>query len=381
MKNKKDCCGCTACMHACPVKCIKMLEDEEGFLYPITDEEKCIHCNKCENVCPIRNIRNSNSQTETFVGYNRNEGIRKQSSSGGIFSVIAQWILQQNGVIYGAAFNKDFEVCHISAETEEGLAELRGSKYVQSWLGNVYPEVKDYLEKKRSVLFTGTACQIAGLKKYLNKEYENLYTVDVLCHGVPSPKIWRMYLKDKKKRYNASIEKIEFRCKENGWKNYSVNIEFSDMQRYCVNYYEDKFMKMFLDNIDLRPSCYECRFKGFPRISDMTIGDSWGIENHMPDMDDDKGTSVISIHSSKGKQMFEAIKESLNVRESSLEKALPKTAGGRRSVAMHPNRKKYFEGVRRGENIDTLYGYLQKSFMQKVVSFIRFLAVRLNLKQ
>ena len=379
--NKNECCGCTACLHVCPVGCITMQEDEEGFLYPIIEKENCIHCHKCQKVCPVRNADSVNVKTETFVGYSKDEEIRKQSSSGGIFSVIAEWILQQGGVVFGAAFDKNFEVYHVAIEKKKDLVKLRGSKYVQSRLENVYPEVKQYLEIKRKVLFTGTACQIAGLKKYLQKEYDNLYTVDVLCHGVPSPKIWRMYLEDKKTQYGAEIEKYEFRNKQNGWNNYLVNIEFSDMQRYCVHYYEDKFMRMFLDNIDLRPSCYACRFKGFPRASDMTIGDSWGIENYMPDINDDKGTSVILVHSSKGEKMFKEIRENLIVREVELEKVLPLTADSRRSVEMHPNRKKYWKSVKNGENFDVLYEYVQKNFRQKIISFMRYMEIRLKLKR
>lgn len=380
MINKKGCCGCTACMHVCPVKCIAMHEDEEGFLYPAIEKEKCIHCHKCEKVCPIRNTDNLNRKTETFVGYNRNEEIRKQSSSGGVFSVIAEWILEQDGVVFGAAFDENFEVHHIAVESKEELAKLRGSKYVQSRLDNSYLKVKQYLGMNRKVLFTGTACQIAGLKKYLSGEYKNLYTVDVLCHGVPSPKIWRMYLKDKKNKYQSSIEKIEFRNKKKGWKNYLVNIEFSDMQHYCTYYYEDNFMRMFLDNINLRPSCYACVFKDFPRLSDMTIGDSWGIENYMPDMDDDKGTSIIFVHSVKGKWIFDVIRKKILVKSMGLDKALSQMDELRKSVEMHPNRKKFWKGVKRGENIDNLYGYVQKSFVQKGISFIRYIVIRLSQK-
>lgn len=376
MINKKGCCGCTACMHVCPLKCISMHEDEEGFLYPVIEKEKCIHCHQCEKVCPVRNTDNVHRKTETFVGYNRNEEIRKYSSSGGIFSVIAEWILQQNGVAFGAAFDENFEVHHIAVETKEELEKLRGSKYVQSRLENVYPEVKQYLEMNRKVLFTGTACQIAGLKKYLGKEYETLFTLDVLCHGVPSPKIWRMYLEEMKRQHNALIEKVEFRNKETGWKNYSMNILFSDMQRYCVHFFEDKFMRMFLDNIDLRPSCYACHFKGFPRRSDMTIGDSWGIEKYMPDMDDDKGTSIILIHSLKGEIMLDAIKKNLIVREAILDEVLPSTADSRRSVEMHPNRKKYVDGINRNQSFQSLYEYVEKSLVQKIIGFIRHMMIR-----
>ena len=380
MRNKKECCGCTACFHICPINCIVMKEDEEGFLYPNIDKAKCIHCNKCKEVCPNRNIENRNTRTQTFVGYYKDDEVRKQSSSGGIFSAIAEWILQQKGVVFGAAFDENFEVHHIAVETKEELIKLRGSKYVQSRLENTFLEAKEYLEKKRKVLFTGTACQIAGLKNYLSAEYENLYTVDVLCHGAPSPKIWRMYLDDKKEQYQASINKVEFRNKDDGWKNFSINIAFSNMERFYTHHNKEKFMRMFLDNLDLRPSCYSCVFKEIPRISDVTIGDSWGVENYMPDMDDDKGTSVILVHSSNGEKIFREIRKKLIVSEVGLDVAVSPTADSRKSVTMHPNRNKYLEGVKRGENFDVLYEYVKKSFLQRAVGYVQYFINNLRMK-
>lgn len=378
MTGKEKCCGCTACFHVCPSNCITMKEDEEGFLYPVIEKENCIYCHKCEKVCPVQNTDHLNTKTETFVGYSKNDEIRNQSSSGGIFSSIAEWILQQNGVVFGAAFDENFEVHHIAIESKDELEKLRGSKYVQSRLENVYPEAKQYLELKRAVLFTGTACQIAGLKKYLNKEYKNLYTVDVLCHGVPSPKIWRMYLAEKKKQYHAEIKKIEFRNKKNGWKNFSVKIDFVNKQQYCVHFFKDQYMRMFLDNIDLRSLCYQCHFKEIPRISDITIGDSWGIDELMPDMDDNKGTSVILVHSAKGEGMLQAIEESLKVREAKLDEVLPPTADSRKSVEKHPNRIKYLKGVKKGESFDVLYGYVQKNLLQRTVGCMRYIVQRVK---
>ena len=380
MRNKKECCGCTACFHICPINCIVMKEDEEGFLYPNIDKAKCIHCNKCKEVCPNRNIENRNTRTQTFVGYYKDDEVRKQSSSGGIFSAIAEWILQQKGVVFGAAFDENFEVHHIAVETKEELIKLRGSKYVQSRLENTFLEAKEYLEKKRKVLFTGTACQIAGLKNYLSAEYENLYTVDVLCHGAPSPKIWIMYLDDKKEQYQASINKVEFRNKDDGWKNFSINIAFSNMERFYTHHNKEKFMRMFLDNLDLRPSCYSCVFKEIPRISDVTIGDSWGVENYMPDMDDDKGTSVILVHSSNGEKIFREIRKKLIVSEVGLDVAVSPTADSRKSVTMHPNRNKYLEGVKRGENFDVLYEYVKKSFLQRAVGYVQYFINNLRMK-
>lgn len=373
MVEKKECCGCTACLHVCPVNGITMQEDEEGFLYPVTDEERCIHCQKCENVCPVQYPGKTSGRTETYVGYYANDEIRRKSSSGGIFTAVAEWILQQSGVVFGAAYDEHFGVHHIAVEKEEELEKLRGSKYVQSNLENVYSEVREYLEKKRKVLFTGTACQIAGLKKYLNREYDELYTVDVLCHGVPSPKIWRMYLDDKEQKYQSRIKKINLRNKRNGWKNFSVKIEFENGQQYFTQYGKDAFMGMFLGNLDLRSSCYACRFKEIPRKTDMTIGDSWGIEKHIPDMDDDQGTSIILVHSSKGEKIFRGIEKKLVVTEGKLNVVLPPETESRRSVWMHPNRTKFWNGLRKGENFNELFRYVQKSFMQKGIDYLRYL--------
>ena len=380
MINQQDCCGCTACLHSCPVHCITMREDEEGFLYPVINEEHCIHCRKCETVCPMRRMENRNTETAAYVGYCRNEAIREQSSSGGIFSALAEWVLQQDGVVFGAAFDENFEVCHTAIETTAELGKLCGSKYVQSRLGNAYSEVKHYLEMEHIVLFTGTACQIAGLKKYLNREYVNLYTVDVLCHGVPSPEIWKKYLTEQEKRYGASIEKIEFRNKECGWNNYSMKIVFSDRQQYSVRFSEDKFMQMFLSNLDLRPSCYACPFKTIPRMSDMTIGDSWGIEKVMPDLGDDKGTSVVLVHSSKGKRMLQEVAEKLLLREAKMDAVLSPMADSRKSVEMHPNRKKYLHGLQNGESFDTLHRYVRKSFLQKAAGLLHYMVIRFHQK-
>lgn len=380
MINRQDCCGCTACLHSCPVHCITMQEGEEGFLYPVINEEHCIHCRKCETVCPMRRMENRNTETAAYVGYCRNEAIREQSSSGGIFSALAEWVLQQDGVVFGAAFDENFEVCHTAIETTAELGKLRGSKYVQSRLGNAYSEVKHYLEMERIVLFTGTACQIAGLKKYLNREYVNLYTVDVLCHGVPSPEIWKKYLTEQEKRYGASIEKIEFRNKKRGWNNFSMKIVFSDRQQYSVRFSEDKFMQMFLGNLDLRSSCYACPFKTIPRMSDMTIGDSWGIEKVMPDLGDDKGTSVVLVHSSKGKRMLQEVAEKLLLREVKMDAVLSPAADSRKSVEMHPNRKKYLHGLQNGESFDTLHGYVRKSFLQKAAGLLHYMVIRFHQK-
>ena len=376
MHNKADCCGCTACQQICPVPCITMEPDEEGFLYPKINEGLCIGCRKCEAVCPIQSPPPVKAEAQTYVGYAKNENVRSVSSSGGIFSLAAAYVFKRGGVVFGAAFDDAFAVHHICVESEKDLDRLRGSKYVQSSLENTYAQTEEYLIDGRWVLFSGTACQIAGLKNYLGKEYDRLLTIDVLCHGVPSPKIWKLYLEDQERKYNSKIISIQFRDKKLGWKRYSIRIQFENGQEYAVPFTKDKFMNMFLANIDLRPACHDCRFKEFPRVSDMTIGDCWGIENYMPEMDDDKGTSLFMVHSPKGERILEAIREDLAVKEAELNRFLSGDADLRKSVDMHPNRKKYWAGVYRGESLDVLHGYVRKSFLQKVVGLIRWVLMR-----
>ena len=376
MNHKSECCGCTACQQICPVQCIVMTSDEEGFLYPKINEGQCIGCQKCEAVCPIQTPPLVKGKTQTYVGYAKNEKIRRRSSSGGIFSLAAEYVLKRGGAVFGAAFDDALAVHHICVESEEDLDKLRGSKYVQSSLENTYAQAEEYLIDGRWVLFSGTACQIAGLKNYLGKEYDRLLTIDVLCHGVPSPKIWKLYLEEQERKHHGKITSIQFRDKRLGWKLYSIRILFADGGEYAVPFPDDVFMNMFLANIDLRPACHDCRFKEFPRVSDMTIGDCWGIENYMPEMDDDKGTSLFMVHSPKGERILEAIREDLAVKEAELNRFLSGDADLRKSVDMHPNRKKYWAGVYRGESLDVLHGYVRKSFLQKVVGLIRWVLMR-----
>lgn len=370
MINKSQCCGCTACRQICPMQCIAMCPDEEGFLYPKIDENRCIHCGKCEKVCPIGYPLTPEGATQTYVGYAKDLDTRRASSSGGVFSLAAQWVLARNGVVFGAAFDEQFRVHHVSIEKEEELCKLRGSKYVQSDLENTYVEAEGHLKSGRWVLFSGTACQIAGLRKYLGKAYDRLLSIDVLCHGAPSPKIWQMYLQDQEKKNNSKITSIYFRDKELGWKLFSMKIQFENGRVYSRPFTKDSFMNMFLSNIDLRDSCYDCRFMGIPRVSDLTIGDCWGVENQMPEMDDDQGTSVILVHTDKGQRLWQEIQKAMSIKEAQMDKILPIWSGGRSPAAKHPNRKKFWKAVQKGEQLERLNGYVRKTFFQRAVSFM-----------
>lgn len=379
MTQQSQCCGCTACQMICPARCITMRPDAEGFLYPEIDPERCLRCHRCHAVCPIQNPPVSGKKTQTWVGYARSDTIRSQSSSGGIFTLAAEAVLNRGGVVFGAAFDGSFGVHHICVESEADLGKLRGSKYVQSDLEDTFVQVKGYLREGRWVLFTGTACQIGGLKAYLGMDYQNLLTIDILCHGVPSPKIWRLYLQAQQRRYGANITSIRLRDKQLGWRQYSIAMVFDNGQAYCVPSHQDPYMDLFLSNIDLRPSCHDCRFKAFPRASDMTIGDCWGIERHIPEMDDDRGTSVILVHTPRGQTLLQTILPAMALKKAELDTILPPWADSRRPVDAHPNRTKFWAGAARGEGFDILRNYTKRNLLQRGIAFLRYFGRRAGL--
>lgn len=315
--DKQRCTGCTACKNICPQKCITMKENEEGFLYPVIDEKKCIHCGLCKKICPVLNSKNeSNELPKTFVGFNKNEQERVTSSSGGLFQLLANKILEENGVVCGAFFEEGHLV-HGFAKSKEELEKMKGSKYVQSNLEECFPKIKEFLNEEKKVLFVGTACQVAGLQAYLQKEYSNLLTCDVVCHGVPSPKVFLKYCEMLEKKYESKIIRFDFRNKDKGWQNYSVKINFENGKIYQKRFSEDIYMRGFLQNVYLRESCYHCSFKQKKHCSDITLGDYWGIKKYYKNMNDQKGTSVIFCNTSKALDAINEIKENLLIEECS----------------------------------------------------------------
>lgn len=365
-KKKEQCCGCGACAQVCKFNAIEMKEDMEGFLYPHINDNICTNCNECKRICPVRNKQNVNKEIKScYICFDKDYEKRKDSSSGGVFSILAEKIINANGIVAGAAFDNNFGVYHIYADNTTDLSRIKGSKYVQSRMDKIYYDVESHLKKGKKVLFSGVECQVAGLLAYLGKDYSNLITVGVLCHGVPSPKVWESYLKWQTIN-NSSIRDISFRDKESGWKNYSVRVVFEDSTVYKKKFYDDKYMNMFLGNICLRPSCYDCKFKNLNRISDITLGDCWGIENYMPEMDDDKGTSVVLVHSIKGQEYFNQIISELKYCEADVEKALSKNPDARNSVAPHINRKKFLKKLSKNRNFEELIDCLNISMIARI---------------
>ncbi len=309
--QKHTCCGCQGCAQICPRNCIRMQCDEEGFWYPVVDKERCISCGLCEKVCPV--INSKEIQKETPVAYAAQctqEHIREISSSGGIFSVLAEHILAQNGTVYGAVLENQ-AVKHIRVADSSDLGMLRGSKYVQSNIGNTYLEAKQDLNDNKLVLFSGTPCQIEGLLYFLGKEYPNLICMDFICHGVPSPTVWKRYVSYREEKANARMVNAFFRRKHYGWKSFTMQFVFDNGTEEVQMHNDDLYMHAFLHDLSLRPSCYQCSFKKLNRISDITVADFWGINKVSPKMNDDKGTSLVILHSQKGKEIFSKICSSL----------------------------------------------------------------------
>lgn len=376
--KKEDCCGCGACYEACNKHAIIMKEDNEGFVYPEVNEQSCTQCGLCEKVCPFMGkYENKCIDTLMYAAYVKNENERINSSSGGIFGVIAQYVIQQGGVVCGAAYDENFGVSHILIDNVEDLYKLKGSKYLQSDNQGEFGKIKGQLLNGRSVLYSGTACQVAALKKFLGKNYDNLLTIDVLCHGVPSPKLWKKYIHELEMEHQSKVKTVNQRGKENGWKTFSMAIQFENGSQLLEKFTNNSYMKLFLSNICLRPSCYHCQYKEMNRPSDFTIGDYWGVDKQIPTMDDDKGTSLIKINTSKGKEVFERIKDEIVYKVVEMDIALPPTADSRKSVAIHPKREKFFKKLDR-RTVSILVRMLEPSKLVKIKNKVRYKIRRIS---
>ncbi len=322
IKEKEMCMGCTTCANICPVNAIEMQADKEGFLYPKVDMKKCIGCNLCNKKCPKLNCEDNKAEIDlAYAAYNKNDDVRKVSSSGGLFALLAEKILLSGGKVYAASYDADFHVRHISIDTVDELFKVVGSKYVQSNLGNVYKDIKGALSNRQKVMFVGTHCQVEGLKSYLGNHQETeLYCVDIICLGVPSEKIWDIY----RKAFipNKKIRDINFKDKTFGWNKFHINFRFIDNQELLVRGFYSEYMQSYFRRYNMRPSCYGCQFKTRNRKSDITLADCWGISEFANDMNDNKGCSSVIIHTKKGKELFESVKESLVWRQIPIDKVI-----------------------------------------------------------
>lgn len=405
LQDRKDCCGCHACSNVCPKQCIKMQTDEQGFLYPLVDTELCVDCGLCEKVCPVINQSEDKKPIKVFAAKNKNEEVRRKSSSGGVFTLLAEYVLDNGGVVFGAKFDDDWNVVHAWTDTKEGIADFRVSKYVQSTIGNTYREAKDFLTQGRKVLFSGTPCQIAGLKKYLRTNYENLITMDIICHGVPSPKVWQDYLTALRASFRTQcgvgknsvssslnelpvITGISFRDKTNGWKKFGFEVCYKAASEAAKNtvsksandndntflqpFPDNVFMKGFLANLYLRPSCYACAARSGKSGADISVGDYWGIHGYHPEFDDDKGIGLILINTPKGKELFEQF--DAEYIETTYNSALRGNPCIEHSVALTKYSQMFWDNPTI-QNIEIICKKRRPSFAKRCISKIRAIIV------
>lgn len=300
--RNEECSGCTACMNSCPVGCIQMQEDSEGFCYPTIDKEKCIECRKCENVCPVKHTPDINIDPQAYLIRTKDKKILSECTSGGFLTTIAKDIVLSGGTAYGAVYDDSFRVVHERIDQLGAVDKLSGSKYVQSNLGDIFIKVRDDINKGGQVVFCGTPCQVAGLKKYLGREYDNLLLVDLVCHGVPSPKLWRKYL-DHIEEKNGKPEYVNFRSKRLGYHVSVMEERFVGGRKQFGSARTNLMSKCYFKNVADRPICYECPFKMVSRCSDFTIFDGWHADKYVQGLkDDDRGYTIVIAQSDKAKE-------------------------------------------------------------------------------
>lgn len=344
IKDKKDCCGCWACENVCPKHCIQMIEDGEGFRYPFVDNDVCINCGLCERVCPVIQKKEKEPFVQrAFVVQNKDEKILRESTSGGFFSALALWVLRQSGVVFGCHLNRNFEAEHIFVNNYDEIKEFRNSKYVQSQIRHTYTEARNFLNEGRVVLFSGTPCQIEGLRNFLRKPYENLYTVDVVCRAVPSPMVLRKYL-DMQRREIGELKDVKFRDKYHGYKYSTMSLSSIKGQDYHEGIDTDVYLRSFFSGVNIRPSCTTCKFRSRYRLSDFTIWDCYDISVFCKEIDNDKGATRVLCHSNRA---FDIIQELDNLKKYEIdsENAVNGVKEMISGPQFHPIRNSFFSSI------------------------------------
>lgn len=328
--DAESCTGCAACANNCPSRCIEMTADEHGFFYPKINHERCIQCRACAQVCKRRLSRKvEDSFPLAYGAYAKDNGLRMDSASGGVFSLLAERTLDSGGVVIGAAMSDDcYHVKHILLTEKKQLGLLRGSKYLQSRTSDIYARAKDHLDNGQKVLFSGTPCQVDGLKAFLNREYDNLTCVDFICHGVPSEMLWEKYCKEVERNTGKKIKRVNFRHKKYSWERLEASITADRAGVKYSSKSEDPYIRLFLGDFGLRPSCYNCQHKGLNRKSDITIADFWGIGKIMPSFSDGKGISLVFVHDRKGEEAISAISDQMIFSETNAAKAIDGNMAG-----------------------------------------------------
>lgn len=380
--DKKKCCGCSACEQACPKRCIQMVADHEGFFYPEIDLDTCIDCHLCEKVCPVLNVESEKEkQQSAHLLQIRDDAIRRESASGGAFTAIAKWVIKQGGVVFGAAFDIDtFEVHHLWCDSEEGLSQFRNSKYVQSHIGNSYKEVQAFLNAGRWVCFSGTPCQIEGLHHFLRKkQYETLLLVDVVCYGIPSPGVFRDYMQWKQQQIGGKFCKMLFREKRLCY-NYTSFSIFNEKPTldYHSGVEREPFMRSFFSDMNVRPSCYDCKFKKRYRVSDFTIWDCYDVKAFSKNFDND-GTNRVLVHTPLGEMVMSEIKAwTKEETYSNIPRFIADEVAMVKSVPMNPKREAFFADYKSMQMSDLMEKWFPLTWKVRMNSFLRMTAFRLG---
>ena len=360
--KKNNCCGCTSCVQKCPKNAIEMVEDKEGFLFPSINKEKCINCGLCVKTCPMLNyeIEKKENFPKTLAIKNKNQLEKMKSSSGGVFIVLAKNIIENGGVVYGAAYTKELSVEHIRVDKIDELIKLQGSKYVQSNMNDTYSRVKKDLQENVKVLFTGTPCQVKGLKNFLDKDYNNLLTCDLVCHGVPSQKLFKKYINFLEEKYKKKIKNYDFRNKEKkGW-GLTSKVIFDDGTSRYINSDFDPYYSNFLNCNTYRESCYNCKFAKTDRPSDITLADYWGVLSIHNDFYDKIGVSLILVNTEKGMKTIEENRNSFEMIETDLN-----YASSRNKNLITPSKRP----LKRDVIYDKIDELSSKEYCQKVLKY------------
>lgn len=376
-----NCSGCSACAAVCPNDCIEMKIDKEGFPYPSVHQETCINCDACNCVCPIINrTEETPFHQDGYVVQNKDEKVLRESTAGGAFTAIAKCVLNRHGVVFGATLLEDFSVHHVWVDNENDLYKFRNSKYIQSIMGSAFRSVKSFLKEGRMVCFSGTPCQVEGLKHYLGKEYDNLITVDVVCRAIPSPMVFKKYIELQNKRFGSTVVDVTFRDKYYGYKYSTMNITTDKNQgNYHQGVESDPWLRAFFSGMCNRPSCYNCQFKKRYRISDFTMWDCFNIGRFSRELDDDRGATRLLIHTDKGRKIFAEISEDLKYKKIEPEKIIEGTTEMTHSVSYNSEREKFMQDATVLDAEDLFNKYFPNSIKATAEHLIRMICLRLRI--
>lgn len=380
LDKKENCCGCEACKQVCPRKCISFQYDEEGFMYPQINKKDCVDCGLCEKVCPIQNKTPHRKPLDVLAAYNKNESVRKKSSSGGMFYLLAKKTIENHGVVFGAKFNKTWGVEHDFTEHLEELSLFMGSKYVQSRIGDNFLKIRAFLKQGRLVLFSGTPCQVKALKLFLRKEYENLLLVEVLCHGVPSPILWEKYIHEQYCMEETTIiEKLSFRWKVSLWETYHLYCKRSTggkSKEKSEPFNDSLWGKAFVQNLFLRPSCYSCPVKYLSSGSDITLGDFWGIDHYHKEFNDHKGASLVMVNTKKALAFIDKL--DFKYVESVYEYAVKYNKVIEKAYELNGKRKTFYDFYKKkGNLLKAIEKYTKPSWIVRLKSKIKRIIKRI----